>query len=188
MFKRRKPLLFRQKLRNVFWPCMGWRRLARYYRHRMGRLPGSAYYIASGFACGIAVSVTPFIGLHIAIGIAACWLLRSSVVAMVIGTVIAGNPWTFPLIWMGTYETGHWLMGHTALLSGTDAASVPRALTWKQLIANPTEFLVPMAIGAVPFILPLWLVSFYGLRRVITGYREARAERLRAAYLRRAAS
>ncbi len=185
MFKRRQPLTLRRKLRNVFWPCMGWRRLGRYYRHRMGRLPGSAYYIASGFACGIAVSVTPFMGLHIALGVAACWVMRSSVVAMVIGTVIAGNPWTFPLIWMGTYETGHWLMGHTALLNGTEPPPAPRALTWSLLIEEPMELLVPMTIGALPFILPLWLVSFYGLRRVIVGYREARAESLRAAYLRR---
>jgi uncharacterized protein (DUF2062 family) len=188
MFKRAKPQTFRQKLRNIFWPCMGWRRLARYYRHRMGRLPGSAYYIAAGFACGVAVSVTPLIGLHILMGVLACALLRASVVAMVIGTLIAGNPWTFPLIWMGTYKTGHWLMGHGAAAGGKLDATPAKDLSWELLLESPMEFLVPMSIGALPYILPLWLAAFYGVRRLVTGYREARAEYLRQAYLRRISS
>lgn len=190
MFRRRRPLTFRQKMRNLFWPAMGWRRLGRYYRHRMGRLPGTPYYIAAGFASGIAVSLTPFMGLHIMLGVGICWLLRGSVVAMVLGTVLAGNPWTFPLIWIGTYHTGHWLMGHASVLNGRHLPGLeaPAALTWDLLVENPMEFLVPMTIGCLPFILPLWMAAFYGVRHIVGSYKEARAKDLHEAYVRRAGS
>jgi uncharacterized protein (DUF2062 family) len=88
MFSSRQSKTRRQKLRAAIWPRMGWRRLARYYRHRISRLPGTPSQIAGGFATGIAVSFTPFIGFHILIGLMLCGILRLSVMAMVIGTVI----------------------------------------------------------------------------------------------------
>lgn len=172
MFKRRKPQSLRQKLRNVFWPCMGWRRLARYYLHRIGRLSGTPYYIAAGFASGIVVSLTPFLGFHLMLGAFMCWLLRGSLIAMVIGTVIAGNPWTFPVIWLLTYHTGHWLMGHTDTLGAIGIAPAPHALSLKLLMESPMQLLVPMTVGCLPYVLPGWLVGFYGVRRLVSGYKQ----------------
>ncbi|MBW7910389.1 MAG: DUF2062 domain-containing protein [Alphaproteobacteria bacterium] len=174
MFKRRKPQTLRQKLRNVFWPCMGWRRLSRYYLHRIGRLSGTPYYIAVGFANGVVVSLTPFLGFHLLLGAFMCWAMRGSVVAMVIGTVVAGNPWTFPVIWLVTYHTGHWLMGHADVLQGAAAAAIspaPHALSLKLLMESPMQLLLPMTVGSLPYLLPAWLAGFYGVRRLVAGYK-----------------
>ena len=53
MFKRRRKRSLAERLRDVFWPRMPWRRIRVYYKHRMGRLPGTPYFIAAGFATGL---------------------------------------------------------------------------------------------------------------------------------------
>ena len=53
---------------NIIWPTIGWKRLLRYWVIRITRLPGSVYSISAGFACGAAISFTPFVGLHFILG------------------------------------------------------------------------------------------------------------------------
>lgn len=184
MFKRRRKRSLAERLRDVFWPRMPWRRIRVYYKHRMGRLPGTPYFIAAGFATGVAVSFTPFIGLHILLGIGICWLLRGSIIAMLIGTVI-GNPWTFPFIWLLIFYTGHWILTVTHLETGLETEGMPSELSFAVLRENPLELLVPMAVGCVPYAVVSWFAGFYAVRRVVEGYRAVRAERAHAAYLRR---
>ncbi len=185
MFKRRIPHTLRQKLHGFFWPKMGRKRLKAYYQHRMGRLPGTPYFIASGLATGIAVSLTPFLGLHILMGAILCWFLRSSLLAMFFGTLIGGNPWSFPLIWVGTYYIGHLMLGHAEVLDGVgqgmgmETAGDPGALSLSMLLDNPLELLLPMTLGSLPLILPVWFLSFYLCRRVIIRYKTARLLRIR---------
>jgi uncharacterized protein (DUF2062 family) len=185
MFKRRKPKPLRKKFNNMLWPEMGWRRLQSYYKHRMGRLPGTPYYIAGGIATGIAVSLTPFLGFHILLGATMCWLFRQSVIAMVFGTLIGGNPWTFPVIWLSTYSLGHLMLGHAAALDGIGAdmgvetAGDPWALSFSTLFDNPLELLLPMTLGSLPLVLPVWFLSFYFTRRLVIRYKEARMARIR---------
>jgi uncharacterized protein (DUF2062 family) len=166
MFSRRISRTRRQKLREVLWPSMGLRRLMRYYKHRMGRLPGTPNYIASGFATGAAVSATPFIGLHMLIGLVICWISRSSVVAMLLGTVVAGNPWVLPLLWYGSYETGHAMLG-------AEATVPPEGLSISSIIENPSE-LFPMMAGSVPFFIVLWVLGFFICRHMVIKYKKVR--------------
>lgn len=183
MFKRRKIRSLRQRLRDIFWPSMTWKRIRAYYSHRMGRLPGTPYYIAAGLATGVAVSFTPFIGFHLILGALVCWMLRGSIVAMLIGTVV-GNPWTFPLIWFITYYVGHGMMANSGLLHGPDmgieTGGEPFKLTFDTLMDNPLELLVPMTLGCLPFVVVSWLVSFRVSLRVVTQYKELRMARIRA--------
>ncbi|HEX2751995.1 MAG TPA: DUF2062 domain-containing protein [Alphaproteobacteria bacterium] len=185
MFKRRKPKSLRQKFNNMLWPKMGWKRMRSYYKHRMGRLPGTPYFIAGGLATGIAVSLTPFLGLHIFLGATFCWLFRQSMIAMVFGTLIGGNPWSFPVIWLGTYYLGHLMLGHTDVFDsvgsdmGMETAGDPWALSFSTLFDNPMELLLPMTLGSLPLILPIWFVAFYLARRLVTRYQAARLARIR---------
>ena len=111
MFARRVQKSCVAKIREALWPSLGWKRLLAYYRHRVGRLSGSSRSVASGFATGVAVSFTPFVGLHIAMGALTCYLTRSSILAMVLGTLIAGNIWTLPLALFASLEAGRFMMG-----------------------------------------------------------------------------
>ncbi len=144
---------------------MPFKRLVKYYRHRIGRLPGTPYQIAAGFANGMAVSMTPFLGLHIVMGIIVCLIVRASPVAMIIGSIIGGNPWTFPFIWVGSYELGQWLLARQG-----DSSSVEN-LRLADLLHNPVDLLWPMTVGSLPLAFGVWLVS-YGLLFLIVRKRQ----------------
>ena len=130
------------------------KRLMKYYRHRVGRLPGTAHQIAAGFASGMAVSMTPFIGLHIVLGIVVCLVLRVAPVAMVIGSVVGGNPWTFPFIWVGSYEIGQMLLARRK-----DAGSIEN-LHLSDLFNNPVDLLWPMTLGSLPLAIIVGAISY----------------------------
>lgn len=173
MKKRRDQKSVSRHIRDVFWPSMGFYRLARYYKHRMGRLSGSPYAVACGFAVGVAVSMTPFIGFHLLMGAALTWLLRGSIVAMALGTVTAGNPWTFPLIWYSTFKIGEAMMRE-----GLAAPSAPVHMSLQDLISHPVELLLPMTIGSLPLAFVFSAASFYIVRRLVRGYQDVRRARI----------
>lgn len=70
----------------------GWRRYEKRMLARLSRLGGTPYSIAAGVACGVAVSFTPFVGLHFVLAVATAWLVRGNVLAGMLGTA-AGNPY-----------------------------------------------------------------------------------------------
>ena len=172
MFSRRVPRSRLQKLRELLWPSMGIFRLVRYYQHRVGRLPGSPQFIAAGFATGFAISFTPFIGFHLLLGMVACFIFRMSVVAMLIGTMLGGNPWTFPFFWVGTYKVGEMIFG-----KDVDVSDIPAKFTWVHLMKKPVELLLPMTIGSIPFILVVWPVCFLVARELVRGYRKTESRK-----------
>lgn len=173
---------------------MGWRRLGMYLLMRLTRLSGTAHTIALGFACGAAISFTPFVGLHIALAVLLAWLFRGHLIAAVVGTVV-GNPWTFPFIWLATYKLGQMMLG-----SG-EAASWPAVtlfkhvmvdlgeLVWPALTGNVSwealkEVLIdlraliwPMTIGSIPLALLAGLVTYFPLVRAINAFQETRQRR-----------
>lgn len=170
MFRRRVRRPLWRSLRELLWPSSGWHRSGRYLVHRVRRLPGSPYSIAAGFACGAAVSCTPLFGLHFLLAALGAWLLRGSVLASAIGTVV-GNPWTFPFILLWIYHLGNWIMGETS------GGPPPEALTVAYAIDNPLQVLLPMLVGSVPTAAVVWLATFLAVRATIAGYRRARARR-----------
>ncbi|MFH1158517.1 MAG: DUF2062 domain-containing protein [Pseudomonadota bacterium] len=165
-----------RRIRELLWPSMGLRRLFRYYRHRMGRLPGTPYFIACGFATGVAVSFTPFVGFHLATAGIIAWILGGSLGAMVLGSVIAGNPWTFPLIWVGTYKLGQILLGHHVRRAA--ASTLSHGISFSDLLEKPMDLLLPMTLGSLPLALLSWGISFYLVRHLVKGYKEERHTRI----------
>lgn len=149
---------------------MGWRRAGRYYAIRIKRLPGTPYSIACGFACGAAVSFTPFIGFHFILAAMVAWVMRGNIIASAIGTAV-GNPWTFPFIWAGVYWLGTTILGYER------GQELPAELTIGVIFEQPTTILLPMIVGGVPAGLVVWLIFFIPLRRVISNYQHHRRVR-----------
>lgn len=178
MFRRRNPVPLQQRIAEVFWPARGWSRASRYVAHRLGRLPGTPYRIAAGFACGAAASFTPFIGLHFLLAALLSVTLRAHVVASAIGTVI-GNPWTFPLIWTWIYTLGRWILGDGV------ADDLPAILTLSYIFDRPWAVLLPMSVGAVPTAIVAWCAVFFPVRALVAHYQRARRRRLRKKVLKR---
>jgi len=173
MFRRRNPLPIHRRVKEVLWPSLGWGRAARYVGHRLGRLPGSPYRIAAGFACGAAVSFTPFMGFHFVLAMGLSLLLRGNVIASAVGTAV-GNPWTFPLIWAWTFHSGRWLLGEVGRVP-----VYPESMTLTYIFEHPWQVLWPMTIGSLPTALVAWFVFFWPVRSMVSQYQKARRWRLR---------
>ena len=157
-------------LRNFLWPRIGWRRSTIYISHRVARLPGTPYSIAAGFACGAAISFTPFMGFHFIGAALFAWLIGGNLLASALGTVI-GNPWTFPFIWAWIYMLGSWILG----LAGEGAP--PAAISMETIFQHPTDLLLPMAVGGILTAIVVWIAFFWPLSRMIASYQHFRAVR-----------
>ncbi|WES31334.1 DUF2062 domain-containing protein [Varunaivibrio sulfuroxidans] len=152
----------------------------------MARIPGSAHSIAAGFACGAAVSFTPFVGLHFVLSALLAYLLRVNILSSAIGTAV-GNPWTFPFIWIWILNLGEWLLGGAGRGAhgvGLDFASIFAAsmsallrfdLAYLFHVAGPV--LWPMLVGSIPTAIVAWTFFYLLLRPMISNYQKARAHR-----------
>ena len=171
MFKRRKPQSILEKWQQFIWPREGWTRALRYTWQRTIRLNGSAHSIALGLAAGAFVSASPFMGMHLLIAALIAWLLGGNIIASAVGTW-AGNPISFPLIWLATFNIGHLILG-----TKDKPGDLPE-LSLGLFIDAPIEALLPvilpMAIGGVvvgivmavaTYYPSLWAVRFYQKRR-----------------------
>lgn len=184
MFLRRNKISIFQRAREFFWPTAGWHRSTRYVFHRVARIPGSAYSLAAGFACGAAISFTPFLGLHFVLSALLAYLMRANIIASAIGTVV-GNPWTFPFIWVGVYNVGNWLM----LADGVHAQQVDfldvltesmqalHAFDFTYLFDTAWPVLLPLLVGCVPVSIAVWFISYLPLRPMISKYQAGRHHR-----------
>jgi uncharacterized protein len=172
MFKRRHPLPLIRRVWEFVWPSAGWRRTARYVIHRLGRVPGTPYRIAAGFACGAAVSFTPFMGFHFLCAALLALLIRGSVVASAFGTAV-GNFWTFPFIWIWTYNLGRWLLG--------DAGNyqLPEHLSVHYIINSPFHVVLTMTVGGLPTGVVAWFAFFWPARAAVLQIQRRRRRRLR---------
>ncbi len=171
MFRRKKNTL-QENFRDAIWPKMGWLRVIRYYGLRIYRLNDSPYAIAAGLASGVAVSFTPFIGLHLIFAALLARLLNGSIIASLIGTLF-GNPWTLPLIWYMTYKLGMLILGSHV------PEPLPVQFDFTSIFTQPQRFLIPMIIGGIPTGVIAWAATFFFTRRLIKGLQHQRA-RLRA--------
>lgn len=184
MFQRRQKLSIFQRVRQFFWPSAGWGRSTRYVFHRVARIPGSAYSLAAGFACGAAISFTPFIGLHFILSALLAYIMRANIIASAIGTVV-GNPWTFPFIWVGVFNVGRFIMhvdesGRVAATDVdfldvlTESMEAMHRLDFEFLMETSAPVMVPMLVGCVPVAVFVWILFFVPLRPMIAKYQSAR--------------
>jgi uncharacterized protein (DUF2062 family) len=171
MFRRRHPISLWLRLQRWLWPHMGWRRLGVYLVKRLARLPGTPHSIAAGFACGTAISFTPFIGLHTALSLLLCVLVRGNYLAAVVGTLV-GNPWTFPFIWVASAEVGRFLLG--GLPTTTQALQAP---AMHGLFHELGTLIWPMTVGGVSLGVLAGLAVYFPAARMIAAYQSARRHR-----------
>ncbi len=181
MFRRRRKLTIAERVRDFFWPRAGWQRSSRYVFHRVARIPGTPYDLAAGFACGAAVSFTPFVGLHFVLAAILAFVIRANVVAAAIGTVI-GNPWTFPFIWIWIYKLGHWMGAgspddtprpdFTELFGHIMDATLSLDLAYLAQTAWPVWW--PMLLGSIPTTVAAWIAFYWPLKTLVTTYQDRR--------------
>lgn len=140
---------------------------------RLKNLHGSPYSIAAGFACGVAVSFTPFIGFHLVLAAITAWILRGNIIASAIGTLI-GNPWTFPFIWVAVLSTGRFFLGFDNLNTNVDFLqtfdSVMRSLftfNFSSFGRDVWPIFYPMLVGCIPYYIIAWFLAYFPIKQML---------------------
>ncbi len=185
MFKRRNKLSLWARSINWIWPRAGIRRSLAYVWHRVARISGSPHFITIGLASGVFASWTPFVGFHFLLAALLAYFLRGSLLASALGTFF-GNPFSFPFIWLGTYNLGGYLLGYETLHHVN--IMLPQGTFWL-LFSNPAAFMdvvweaigplfVPMLIGSIPLGLASAIPIYFFVRPIVDKYQTRRRERL----------
>ena len=170
MFRRRVPLSFVGRVKEILWPRKGFSRLYSYLVQRLLRMPGSAYSLASGFACGVAVSFTPLVGFHFLLACGLAYFIRGNMATALLGTIF-GNPWTFPIIFVLLHEIGERLIHYFGLFS---QLTIPeKGDVYGQFMA----YFIPMALGGVLMFIASWVISFLICYWGIVSWREHRIKK-----------
>ena len=193
MFRRRRPLTRLNQVRSFLWPERGFRRLLTYLFQRVVRLPGTSASIAIGVASGVAVSFTPFVGLHLLLAALLAILLRGNVLASAIGTFF-GNPWTFLFIWVSDYKLGLWILQKTGQGDWLEVLTFQQlthvmtivikfftfsvGVDWHQMIVSVEQVFLPMTIGGTVLALLSWGVAFVVTFYCLEVWRAHRTKRL----------
>lgn len=163
-------------------------RLSALWHHlldRLEELSGTPQSIAAGFACGVAVSFTPFLGFHCILAAIMAWFIRGNVLAAAIGTV-AGNPWTFPFIWISVLYTGRLILGGAyAQSTQVDFLHFFEKSTHALLSFDFSAFLTdiwpvlwPMMVGSIPFVVVVWFITYYLLKTALTKFGTKKLQQL----------
>ncbi|VAV86633.1 hypothetical protein NAS141_09886 [hydrothermal vent metagenome] len=185
MFKRRKKLSLWARSINWIWPRAGLRRSLVYAWHRVARISGTPYFITIGVASGVFASWTPFVGLHFFLAALIAFFLRGSLLASALGTFF-GNPFSFPFIWLATYNLGGYMLGYETRYHVD--ITLPDGTFWL-LFTNPSEFFdvvwiavgpyfMPMLIGSIPLGLLTSVVIYFIMRPIVHKYQLRRLRRL----------
>lgn len=181
MFRRRVQLHPLQKLRESFWPSIGWKRATIYVWRRVWRLTGTPHAIALGFSAGTFMSFTPFLGFHIMLAMLIAWVIRGNLIAAAFGTLV-GNPLSYPPIWVATYDLGNLMLGTS---SGHHIDLMSTLMSQKAFdVVLPV--LMPMALGSLPLGLAAAVVTYFIVKATVAAYQLRKRERLEARALAKA--
>ena len=163
-------------------------RTKKYISLSIKRIKGTPQALSLGLATGIAVSFTPFIGLHALLAIFISWIIGGSMAAALIGTLF-GNPWSFPFIWYLTFEIGQFM--NYGFLSYEEEFSfkvIKKEISTLLVIlkniivfANLPELeenvgklkLIPfMIVGSIPLVFITWVASYFSFYIIFKSYRK----------------
>ena len=163
-------------------------RTKKYISLSLKRIKGTPQALSLGLATGIAVSFTPFIGLHALLAIFISWVIGGSMAAALIGTLF-GNPWTFPIIWYFTFEIGQFInYGFFSYEEDFSFKIIKKEISTLLVIlkniivfANIPELeenveklrLIPfMIVGSIPLVFITWILSYFSFLIIFKSYRK----------------
>ena len=184
--KRKKRLII--SILNFIKIFFAFSRTKKYISLSIKRIKGTPQALSLGLATGIAISFTPFIGLHALLAIFISWVIGGSMAAALIGTLF-GNPWTFPFIWYFTFEIGQFI--NYGFLSYEEEFSfkiITKEISTLLVIlkniivfANIPELkenleklkLIPfMIVGSIPLVFITWIISYFSFLIIFKSYRK----------------
>ncbi|MFZ7126802.1 MAG: DUF2062 domain-containing protein [Desulfobacterales bacterium] len=136
---------------------------------RFLKIRGNPKEIAYGFALGVLIGFTPFMGLHMAIAIFLAALFKWNKLAAGI-SVWVSNPLSAPILYGITYITGAKILGRSTVYSLPVEFDIDTLIALMKL--GP-EILWTLLVGGVVVGLPLSVVAYFLVYGAIVEYRKS---------------
>ncbi len=136
---------------------------------RFLKIRGTPKEIARGFALGLFVGMSPFMGLHTAIAVPVAALFKWNKFSAALAVWIS-NPISAPIIYGITYYTG------AKVLLIQDGYKLPNAFNLDALLytlRSAPEIIGILLVGGIVVGLPLAGVGYYFAFKAITEYRKS---------------
>ncbi|RUP00692.1 DUF2062 domain-containing protein [Hyphomicrobium sp.] len=155
----------------------------RYLWRRVLLVRATPHEVALGFAIGVFTACTPFLGVQTITACILAFMLRVSMPAALLGTLI-GNPVSWPAIWSASYVSGALLLGldptyaadhlsETANALGATLAA-PSPETLDTAVTNLSPIIEPMMVGGLLVGLIAAVFSYYPTRRAVRVFQRHR--------------
>ena len=150
--------------KNLF--SINLKRASLFYFLKLVRVKDSQDKLAIGFACGSMVSFSPFMGFHFLLAVIFAYIFRGNIVASLIGTFV-GNPFTFPFIWIFIYKVGN------LFFKNEQNSSIE--LNFQSLFDQGYDILIPMLIGSLVVSIPVWFISYFAVKFLMSSFKKRKA-------------
>ena len=141
------------------------------------KLKGAPREIALGFALGLMIGMTPFLGAHIISCLMLASLLGWSKIAAMVGVNIT-NVATAPLIYPINYWVGYQLAGLSDGVKWSDLSGYADVL---RLMRQSPLILADLFIGGLILGVPMAVISYFIVLKTVRMYRKRRPIRARQA-------
>ncbi len=144
---------------------------------RFLRIHGTPQEIALGFALGLFVGMSPFLGFHMAIAVFLAALFEWNKVSAAVGVWIS-NPLTVPVIYPLTYLVGAKLLGSEKIYRFPQTMDMDYIL---HMIRSAPEIISTLTLGGIIFGIPLgvagYLFAYVAVKKYQTEIKQKLAER-----------
>lgn len=160
------------------------RAFARAARDRLRRLVGadeSAGRLAAAWAVGVAISLSPLLGLHTGLALILAFVLRLNKIDVLLGTLLI-NPWTLPPYFAAAVTFGAWVSG-----TGVPEVALPdpdlllSVSAWREHAAWLKPLLLAWFTGAGVASPVGGVITYLAVRRAIEGRRRRATRSTRGA-------
>jgi uncharacterized protein len=122
--------------------------------------------MASSFAVGVFIGMSPLLGLHTVLGLFAAWLLRLNRIITLLGVFVT-NPWTIvPIYSFGTW-VGAKIIGLHKVIPAIDWTEI----TLLGFLKEFRPLLLPFIIGSTAIGIVSAIVSYFILYNAVKKYR-----------------
>lgn len=147
---------------------------------KLVRIEAPPSQVALGLAIGVFVGCLPIVPFQFATALGLAFLLRSSKVAALIGTLIS-NPLNFVPFYMMIYWVGRAVTG-LEVSPPAPAMLHPDNFDFSDLLDGSRALLIVMMSGGFVLALPSSLIAYFLGLKAVTRYRRRRAARLLKRY------
>jgi uncharacterized protein (DUF2062 family) len=160
----------------------------KWFRHPFSRgyqrflkIHGNPHEIAAGFALGLFIAMSPFMGIHIAMAVFLAALLRWNKISAAIAVWVS-NPVTAPAIYGMTWIVGSKVTAVTLTESFPHTFSLAATFI---LLKNTPAIIATLVIGGIILGIPFAIVAYYLTFSIFEKYQEEVKEKLRNRKIRR---